>query len=79
MADTAKLYNSSIFSEENIKKSVLPHYNLDDAEVTAIKFKDTAKQRAVYRITTDKNEYCLKKVYFEKKELLFVYSAIEWL
>ncbi|KGM97898.1 spore coat protein, CotS family [Clostridium novyi A str. 4552] len=79
MADTAKLYNTSIFSEENMKKSVLPYYNLDNAEVTAIKFKDTAKQRAVYRITTDKKEYCLKKVYFGKKELLFVYSAIEWL
>ncbi|AEB76489.1 spore coat protein S, putative [Clostridium botulinum BKT015925] len=79
MAEPAKLYNNSIFSEENIQKFILPHYNLQNAEVTAIKFKDTDKQRAVYRITTDNREYCLKKVYFGKKDLLFVYSAIEWL
>lgn len=80
MPELANLYNYNIFSEENMKHSVLPHYNLQDAEVTSIKFKDTEKQRAVYRVTASSNkEYCLKKVYFDKGELLFVYSAIEWL
>lgn len=66
-------------SVETIKKTILPHYNLGNAEVTPIKFKDTDKQRAVYKISTSNNSFCLKKVYFDKGNLLFVYSAIEWL
>ena len=44
-----------------------------------IKFKDTEKQRAVYKIDYIDKSYCLKKVYYNEAELLFVYSAMEWL
>lgn len=72
-------YALDIFSEGNIRKSVLPHYNLEDSEIFRVKFKNTDKQRAVYKVTTSEDSYCLKKVYFNERELLFVYSAIEWL
>ncbi|WP_125152550.1 CotS family spore coat protein [Clostridium rectalis] len=78
MSYAAQKYSADIFSEENIKKCVLPYYGLETAIVTQIKFKDTDKQRAVYRIDDTNNSYCLKKVYFSKEELLFVYSSIEW-
>ncbi|MFU0825398.1 CotS family spore coat protein [Clostridium sp.] len=79
MPELAKLYDINLLSEENMKNFVLPYYNLENAEVTSIKFKDTDKQRAVYRVTDSGKDYCLKKVYFDKGELLFVYSAIEWI
>lgn len=75
----AKVYNIDILSEENVKKNVLPYYNLEDSELVQIKFKDTEKQRAVYKVTTQTNKYCLKKIYFSVEDLLFVYSSIEWL
>lgn len=68
-----------LLSEENVKKYVLPHYNMVNANITRIKFKDTDKQRAVYKIDYLNKSYCLKKVYFDEGNLLFVYSAIEWL
>lgn len=79
MTELAKSYKLNIFSEENIKNIILPYYNLENSEVIGIKFKDTDKQRAVYKIINNDKEYCLKKIYFGKDELLFVYSAIEWL
>jgi len=66
-------------SPEIIKQNVLPHYNLQNAKISIIKFKDTDKQRAVYRIDLKEKSYCLKKVYYDIKDLLYVYSAIEWL
>ena len=66
-------------SPEIIKLNVLPYYNLQNAKVSIIKFKDTNKQRAVYKIDFKEKSYCLKKVYYSINELLFVYSAIEWL
>lgn len=75
----AKEYNLDLLSEENVKKYVLPKYNLQQAQVTRVKFKDTDKQRAVYKVEYLGKNYCLKKVYFSTGELLFVYSAIEWL
>jgi CotS family spore coat protein len=75
----AKSYNINLLSEENLKKYVLPYYNLENADITQIKFKDTDKQRAVYKIVHFEENFCLKKIYFSKEELLFVYSAIEWL
>lgn len=68
-----------IFSEKNISKNILPAYNLSNANVTMIKFKNTEKQRAVYKITYNNINYCLKKVYFPEDDLLYVYSALEWL
>lgn len=71
--------NLKFLSEESMKLNILPYYNLSDAEVSQIKFKDTDKQRAVYKISKSERCYCLKKVYFPLPELLFVYSATEWL
>lgn len=61
-----------------IKENILSHYNLQEANIVKIKFKDTEKQRAVYRIDSKNKTYCLKKVYYDEKNLLYVYSAMEW-
>lgn len=79
MSYPAKKYNIDLLSEENVKKYVLPYYNLDNAQISRIKFKDTDKQRAVYKVDYQDESYCLKKVYFGEDDLLFVYSAVEWL
>ena len=80
MPSTAKNFNNiNLLSEENVKKYILPQYNLTNADITQIKFKDTDKQRAVYKVQYFDECYCLKKVYYSVKDLLFVYSAIEWL
>lgn len=71
--------NKSFLSCDNIKTFILPHYNLQSANVTMVKFKDTDKQRAVYRIDYNNESYCLKKVYYDESNLLYVYSAMEWL
>ena len=42
-------------SPEIIKLNVLPHYNLQNAKVSIIKFKDTDKQRAVYKVDFNEN------------------------
>ena len=78
MAFPEELYDSSLLSEENVKKYVLPYYSLESGDISQIKFKDTEKQRAVYKVDYMDKSYCLKKVYFPINELLFVYSAIEW-
>lgn len=70
---------NSIFSKENISKNILPFYNLNNATITLVKFKDTDKQRAVYKVDHNNKSYCLKKIYFSKEDLLYVYSAVEWL
>lgn len=78
MQNSAKEYDLNLLSEDNIRKYVLGHYALQNAQIEQIKFKDTNKQRAVFKITTANASYCLKKVYFSKDILFFVYSAIEW-
>ena len=79
MPEQAKSYNINLLSEENVKKYVLPYYGLEDSEITQVKFKDTDKQRAVYKVTSSDQCFCLKKIYFSVEDLLFVYSAMEWL
>ncbi|WP_297634681.1 CotS family spore coat protein [uncultured Clostridium sp.] len=69
----------SIFAEETIRQKVLSYYGLEHATIKVIKAKDTDKQRVVYKITYKNRSYCLKKVYFNEENLLFVYSALEWL
>lgn len=69
----------NIISIENIKKYILPAYSLYNADITMIKFKDTDKQRAVFKVILNNKSYCLKKVYYDEENLLFVYSAMEWL
>lgn len=71
--------DSIILSDENVKKYVLPEYGLGYGEITGIKFKDTDKQRAVYKIEFENKSYCLKKVYYSLEDLLFIYSVVEWL
>lgn len=78
MPYAAETYSINLLSEENVKKYVLPYYGLQNSLVTQIKFKNTDKQRAVYRVDYNNKSFCLKKVYFPLDELLFVYSAIEW-
>ena len=63
---------------DEIKNNILTLYNLKNATVFSIKFKDTEKQRAVYRIDVDNKSFCLKKVYYNEENLLYVYSAMEW-
>ena len=75
---TSQKIEFDFLSEENILINVLPEYNLEKSIVTQIKFKDTDKQRAVYKIENLDTVYCLKKVYYDENDLLFVYSAIEW-
>ncbi|NLL31061.1 MAG: CotS family spore coat protein [Clostridiales bacterium] len=76
----------SIFTEtkngllplDEIKENIFPIYDLVNASLTNIKFKDTEKQRAVYRVDLEDKSYCLKKVYYDEENLLYVYSALEW-
>lgn len=79
MANVASTINDYVFSIEYIKEHILSQYSLENSEVSMIKFKDTEKQRAVYKVIFCDKEYCLKKVYYQKEDLLYVYSAIEWL
>ncbi|NRY03918.1 hypothetical protein B0H69_000958 [Clostridium beijerinckii] len=51
----------SNLSPEIIKQNVLPYYNLQNSQISIIKFKDTDKQRAVYRVNYKDKNYCLKK------------------
>lgn len=64
---------------ENIKNNILPKYDLVNSEVSMVKFKDTDKQRAVFKVVHELGAFCLKKVYFGLEDLLYVYSSIEWL
>lgn len=68
-----------IFKESYLRENILNQYNLEDATISLIKFKDTEKQRAVFKISKDDASYCLKKIYFNEASLLFVYSALHWL
>ncbi len=79
MASEKLLFNNDGLSLTNIKKYILPLFSLENASVSMVKFKDTDKQRAVFKIETERNSYCLKKVYYNEESLLFVYSAMEWL
>lgn len=68
-----------ILSEISVEKYILPYYNIKDCNCTRVKFKDTAKQRAVYKVDTEGKSYCLKKVYYDENTILFIYSVLEWL
>lgn len=69
-----------LLSPENMKSFVLPRYGISpDCNVVQVKFKNTDKQRSVYKVETKDKAYCLKKVYYPVKDLLYIYSAVEWL
>ncbi len=71
--------NNKLIDVDDIKKYILTNFFLKDADNTMVKFKDTEKQRAVFKVTSNNKNYCLKKVYYDEENLLFVYSAMEWL
>ena len=74
--------NSSIdelLTIDTIKNNILPKYSKYNADINTVKIKDTTKQRAVFKINYNNNCYCIKKVYYDEANLLFVYSAMEWL
>ena len=79
MTSEKALFSNDGASLINIKKYILPLFSLENADISMVKFKDTDKQRAVFKIQTANNCYCLKKVYYTEENLLFVYSAMEWL
>lgn len=74
-----KAPTTEFMSHSDLNNYVLSQYKINVYSIENIKFKDTDKQRAVYKIYTDKGPKCLKKVYYDKHTLLFIYSAIEWL
>lgn len=61
-----------------IRTNILSNYPYNIYEIIPIKFKDTDKQRAVYKFESSDGPKCLKKVYFDEANLLFVYSVIQW-
>lgn len=71
-----KFYNDSF---SIIKEKILPLYNINCCDIEKVKVKNTSKDRAVFKITYNNKTYCLKKVYQNEGELLFIYSALEWL
>ena len=71
--------DTKVIDIDNIKTNILPKFFLKDSDIIMVKFKDTDKQRAVFKVTSNNQSYCLKKVYYDEKNLLFVYSAMEWL
>lgn len=74
------LYYINIFGESmNNIKNILSLYGLNDAKISLIKYKSSEKERAVYKIKSTAHSYCLKQIYYSEEELLFVYSALEWL
>ena len=63
---------------DTIKEKILPKYSIYNADISIVKIKDTTKQRAVFKINYNNSSYCIKKVYYDEANLLFVYSAMEW-
>lgn len=79
MTGKIKCGNKLLDLSNLIKNNVLPFYNLSNASLKQVKIKNTDKQRAVYKVTYNNINYCLKKVYYDEGDLLFMYSAMEWL
>ncbi len=66
-------------SEDYIKQNILNYYGLNNCQIYIIKSKNSDKPRIVYKVLCENNCYCLKKVYYDEKDLLYMYSATEWL
>ena len=43
-------YNNDGLSLTNIKKYILPRFSLENASVSMVKFKDSDKERAVFKV-----------------------------
>ncbi len=76
-------YNSSKFTDDDyftlIRTKILPLYNINSCTIEQVKVKNTNRDRAVFKVLSDDKSFCLKKVYYNEDELLFIYSALEWL
>lgn len=72
-------FNNPFFSPSTVAKNILPYYNLPNCKIKMIKYKNTDKERVVYKVISEDTSYCLKKIYYSKDELLFIYSVLEWL
>ena len=70
--------NDELLPVDELKNNILIYYNLENSSVVNVKFKNTDKQRAVYKIDYKDKKYCLKKVYYNEENLLYVYSTMEW-
>lgn len=70
--------NDELLPMDELKNNILIYYNLENSSVINVKFKNTEKQRAVYKIEYNNKIYCLKKVYYNEENLLYVYSTMEW-
>ncbi len=70
--------NEELLPVDELKNNILIYYNLENSSVVNVKFKNTEKQRAVYKIDYKDKKYCLKKVYYNEENLLYVYSTMEW-
>ena len=51
---------------------VLKEYNIRADSIELVKAKATAKDRMVYKINTDSQSYCLKKVYYDEETLKII-------
>ncbi|HAT4362693.1 MAG: CotS family spore coat protein [Clostridium perfringens] len=82
MGKHSKKFNEADEIFNAVESIVLPMYNLENYSIENIKFKNTDKNRAVYKLIDDinnpKNTFCLKKVYYDEGTLLFIYSVMEW-
>lgn len=58
---------------------ILDNFNIKNFKFEKIKEKNTKKNRIVYKVNFLNNFFCLKQTYFEKKDILFIYSYLEWL
>lgn len=58
---------------------ILDNFDIKNFNFEKIKEKNTKKNRIIYKIKCYDNFFCLKQTYFEKKEILFIYSYLEWL
>ncbi|MGL4774062.1 MAG: CotS family spore coat protein [Clostridium sp.] len=79
MSNVSIDFSNEKIAVECIKTNILPKYGLNNSNVSMVKFKDTDKHRAVFKVEDNHKCYCLKKVYFGEADLLYVYSSIEWL
>lgn len=78
MTESIKEIEYSFLSQEILREKILKSYCLEKSYITQIKFKDTEKQRAVYKIEKGAKVFCLKKVYYSIPDLRFIYSSLEW-
>lgn len=58
---------------------ILSDFGIENSNFEKIKEKNTKRNRIVYKINFYDNFFCLKQTYFEKKDILFIYSYLKWL